>query len=249
MDVTNLWAILIETLEADPLGQGYTGNSSGLGAGYVAEASWKEILRYLCGFPTACVPCHHNHRVTSNQLHYLVPILEDGQVFLVPAKLGKFAKTLSLAEVQEMQERQAAVWDLLTAKSRASMLFSVLRLSQTLLDIPGAHRYINAIASIIVYRKAKIYLSSSPLVLPFFFVLFQAWSSWPRHVPLCFKPLEAVKESPELFVLRAACLDVIMLAEKDFIHLSSALWTIPVPTPAFSPVRIHSDCKPYSAQR
>lgn len=169
--MTNLWAKLIETLKADPLCEGYTGNTSRLSAGYVVEASWQKILRYLGGLPTACVPCHHNHRVKSHQLHYPVPVLEYGQVLLLPAKLSQFDKTLSLAEVQEVQESQAAVRDLLTTCTWGSLPAS---LSHALLDIPGAHRHTDPVASIILFRKAKVYLTSASLtpMSPFFSVLF-----------------------------------------------------------------------------
>ena len=107
--MTNLRAVLIETFKADPLGEGYTGNPSRLSAGNVVEASCKKILRDLGGFPTACVPCHHQHRALSHQLHNPVPVLEDGKVLLLPAELGQLSKTLSLTEVQEVQQSQAAV--------------------------------------------------------------------------------------------------------------------------------------------
>lgn len=100
--ITNLWAKLIKTLEANPLCKGYAGDTSRLSAGYVAETSRQKILRYLGGFPTACVPGHHHNGVKSYQLHDLVPVLEDGQIFLVSAELGQFGKTLPLGEVQKM---------------------------------------------------------------------------------------------------------------------------------------------------
>lgn len=241
--MTNLRAELIETLKADPLCKWYTGDTSRLCAGYVVEASWEKILRNLGGFPASCVPRHHNHRVKSHQLHYPVPVLVDGQVLLLSAELGQFAKTLSLTEVQEMQQGQAAVLDLLTARAWGPLSASVLWLPQPLLDILGAHRHVNPVPSIILFREAKVYLSSPrpPLVYLFFSALFSAGS---RHVSPRFKPLEAVKESPELSVLRAASLDVVMLAEKDLVQLGSTLLTVPVPTPAVSPpVGIHIYCK------
>ena len=241
--MTNLWAELIETLKADPLCKWYTGDTSRLGAGYVVEASWEKILRYLGGFPAASVPCHHDHGVKSHQLHYPVPVLVDGQVLLLSAELCQFAKTLSLTEVQEVQESQAAVRDLLAARAWGPLSASVLRLPQPLLHIPGAHRHVDPVASIILLREAKVYLSSPrpPPVSLFFSALLSAGS---RHVSLCFKPLEAVKESPELLVLRAAGLDVVMLAEKDLVQLGSTLRTVPVPAPALSPpVGIHIYCK------
>lgn len=247
--MTNLWSILIETLKADPLCEGYTGNPPRLRAGYVVEASRKKILRHLGGFPTASVSCHHHHRVASHQIHHPAAVLEDGQVLLVPSELGQFPETLPLAEVQEVQESQAAVWGLLSAWTRGALRWL---LPQTLLDVPGLHRDINPVPSIVLFRKVKIHLSSAglPPVFSFFSVVFSARST-SRHVPLCLEPLKTVKKSPELFVFRAASLNVVMSAEKHFIQLGSALRTVPVPGPV-SPAawaHIHGPVQVYRLQR
>jgi len=242
--VTNLGAVLIETLKADPLREGYTRDTSRLSAGDVVEASREKILGYLGGLPAARVPCHHDHRVASHQLHYPVPVLVDGQALLLPAELGQLSKTLSLAEVQEMQESQAAVGDLLAARTRGSLPASVLRRPQALLHIPGAHGHVDAVTRVVVFRKAEVYLSRASLCPVFAVPL----CSCPRHFLLGFKPLEAVKKRPELFVLRASRLDVVMSAEKDLVQLGSALRAVPVPTAAVPPsVGVHVLCQiPYS---
>lgn len=44
----------------------------------------------------------------------------------------------------------------------------------------------------------------------------------------------------------AASLDVVMSSEKDLVQLSSAIWTVPVPTPIIVWIHIHLSSIDYS---
>lgn len=122
--------------------------------------------------------------------------------------------------------------------SRGSLPASVIRLPQTLLDVSGAHGDINPVPGVIFLRKTEIHRFSDGLFLSF--LVLSSFFRRTRHLPFYFEPLEAVKESPELAVLRTAGLDVVMLTEKDLVQLGSTLPAVPVPDPAVSaPFRVH----------